>query len=439
MASENSRSFNSLVAHFLGGRLPERLAGMISFAELPIETRRFILRMLILMQQAGYPVTEYTPMLIRTLSDIIPNMLPGAWGGRIPPLTMPGRHQKFDTYVAKQTWPSLPETPVFVDIGCGFPPITTLDTAHTFPEWRVIGVDRDFAPYIVYDPDGNYACFDRRGRFQYFQPVVMGEGLALLSNLDRTKDRFRQIFADFSEMIKGKDPNQRLTLKKNGNRIEQHLIRDFETGNVTFTTSDVTRVHLPPAVVIRCMNMLVYAQKESRNHMLQTVSEFLGEGGVLIAGTNGNDVLARYLVYRKKNGQTAPAEFAFSPDNIRPFGIMPWFTIHDDDPEATFLAALTGAIRGDKEFWPSFSRRFDTLLSQYGIFHRHEDGFLHLPDEELSIPEAVEKMKQLWMQIRAEGYVDDAVNALERRGYAAWQNDVGDIAVEPPEGVFPVF
>jgi len=157
MDHKETRSFNYHVERFLGQRLPERLAGLIAFPELPKEARDFALRMLSLMQQAGYPPTEFTPMLIRSISQIIPNTLPVAWDGRIPPITMPGRHQKFDAYVAKQTWSSMAGTPVFVDVGCGFPPQTTLDTARRFPDWQVIGMDRDYAPYIVYDREGNYA------------------------------------------------------------------------------------------------------------------------------------------------------------------------------------------------------------------------------------------------------------------------------------------
>ena len=50
--------------------------------------------MLTLMKRAGYGVEQFNLALIRWLSVTIPTMLPRAWGGRIPPITMPGRHQK---------------------------------------------------------------------------------------------------------------------------------------------------------------------------------------------------------------------------------------------------------------------------------------------------------------------------------------------------------
>jgi hypothetical protein len=43
-------------------------------------------------------------------------------------------------------------------------------------------------------------------------------------------------------------------------------------------------------------------------------------------------------------------EFAFSLDNLRPSGLTPWFTIHENDPEAFLLAELTGTIRNNQKF-----------------------------------------------------------------------------------------
>jgi hypothetical protein len=132
------------------------VADNVSFPELPFEARSFILRMLALMQQAGYPPTDFTTILTRMLSDMIPNMLPAAWGGRIPPLTMPGRHQRFDAYVAGQSWPATDGMPVFIDIGCGFPPMTTAETAQKFSTWHIFGVDYFFAIQLHWLPATGY-------------------------------------------------------------------------------------------------------------------------------------------------------------------------------------------------------------------------------------------------------------------------------------------
>ena len=50
-----------------------------------------------------------------------------------------------------------------MDVGCGFPPVTAVDTARSLHDWQVYGVDRSFADYVLYDADGYYACFDKNG------------------------------------------------------------------------------------------------------------------------------------------------------------------------------------------------------------------------------------------------------------------------------------
>ena len=168
-----SRTFNALVEEFLDIHLPQQMASSIIFAELSADTQDFIMRMLPLMQRAGYSATEFTPHLIRWLSTTVPSILPGAWGGRIPPLTLPDRHKKLDEYVANQKRVAGSESSVFLDMGCGFPPVTSAETAQKLSDWHVYGVDHSFADYVLYDIDGHYACFDQEGIFQYFQALIL--------------------------------------------------------------------------------------------------------------------------------------------------------------------------------------------------------------------------------------------------------------------------
>ena len=430
-----TRSFNSLVEQYLGSRLPDRLADGVCFPELPSEAQNFILRMLALMQQAAYPPTDFTDVLTRMLSGMIPNMLPCAWGGQIPPLTMPGRHQKFDAYVAGQSWPVTDTPPVFIDIGCGFPPVTTMDTARYFPNWQIIGVDRFFAPYVVHDRTGNYACFDRKGEFQYFQSRQDQGGQELYANADQTRKRFEKIFSDLKPSLTGIDDSRSETVEKNGRKLIKNHIRDFEADNLVFKEADIGAVQLAPARIVRCMNVLIYFSPQRRKETLSLLGDLLEDDGILIAGTNGNNLQARYTVYRKEtNDLPTPVEFSFSPDNLRSFGVMPWFTIHENDPEAFLLAELTGKLRGDRQFWPAFTQRFDDLLEQFGVCRRGGDGFLNLIGTELSVSVLIQKMRSLWQQINSEGYLQEAVGVLRQNGYKAWNNPVGDISVQPPAG-----
>ena len=266
-----AHAFNALVAQFLGGHLPEEMAAAISFPALPTDVKRFISRMLILMQKTDFPVTDFTPTLIWQLSNIMPGFLPCAWSGRAPPLTLPKRNAKIDAYVVKHPWPDRLVNPVFVDMGCGFPPITTLDAAAALSGWRVFGVDRSFFDYVVYEADGNYACFNGQGVFQYFQPRMDLAGIRMYQKPAEVRLRFEKIFDDLHPLL-SKAPDQNSdqnsdraskTVEKNGHTLGHHPIRNYEALNVTFIESEMEDARVPPAHAIRCMNTLIYFEPET--------------------------------------------------------------------------------------------------------------------------------------------------------------------------------
>ena len=433
MKQNEETDFGALVAQKLGIRLPEDLAAPVSLPDLPEETVGFIHRALDLMADAGYPATDFTPPLIRWFSITIPTMLPGAWGGRIPPITLPGRHARLDAYVAGQRWPDKGEPCRFLDIGCGFPPLTTADTARALPHWQVTGVDRCFAEYVLYDPEGHYACFDARGGFLFFQPALKPSARALYGDPAATRQRFSALFQELRPSLSQENPEASETVKKNGHRLVCRQIRDFHGPNLAFVESDLETLASSGATVIRCMNLLVYFSADTRSAMLRRAGDLLENGGILMAGTNGFARESRYAVYRKTPSGLTPTEFAFSPDNLTPIVFMPWFSIHADDPESRLLVRLLRSLRSDTGFWPAFSRRVDALMAKFDLFQRSSDGFLNALNEEMTVTEFIQNTNRLWQQMEKEGFLEEAVAALERAGYTAWQNPAGDIAVNPPE------
>lgn len=431
MQTVQDKSFASLVERFLGKRLPQEMAGTISLSKLPPDTQNFIMRSLALMRRAQYSATEFNPALIRWFFTTIQSILPSAWGGRIPPLTIPGRHQKLDDYVANQNWSPGEAPHVFIDVGCGFPPVTPTDTSRKFGDWQIYGVDASFDDYVLYDNEGHYACFDQKGEFQYFQGLMNLSGRALYADPKAARNRFNELFEDLSPLLRAPDGSKSETVAKNGNKLIHNHIRDFETNNLTLIKSDLMELKLPPATVIRCMNVLLYFEPEIRKKMIAQADELLDDGGILIAGTNGLGIQLRYAVYRKGKDGLVFDEFAFSLDNLGHIVFMPFFTIHENDPEATLLADLARSIRLDRSFWPDFSSRVDELLDHQGICRRGSDGFLHFPEREMPPSEYLEKNALLWREMKKDGYLDEAVNVLGRAGYKAWKNSVDDIAIRP--------
>jgi hypothetical protein len=322
--------------------------------------------------------------------------------------------------------------PVFVDMACGFPPITTTDTATALSDWRVFGVDRSFFDYVVHESDGNYACFNGQGVFQYFQPRMDLSGVRIYQNPAEDRSRFERIFADLHPLLSKATDQTSETVEKNGHTLIHHPIRDYEAPNLTFIESEMEDVQVPPAHAIRCMNTLFYFERETRKRMLEQAGTLLADSGILIVGSNlMSGGCCRYTVYKRENRSIEPMEFALSLDNLRPINVMPWYTLHDDDPEALLLADVIRQVRADRPFWQGFAERLDELMAHYGLFQRHSNGFLYASENVKPATDFSQRASQLWRQVEEEGFADGAVDALNCAGYTAWKNVVGDIAIRP--------
>ena len=155
-----------------------------------------------------------------------------------------------------------------LDVACGFPPMSTLDSATALAGWEIVGVDRVLPHSLVHDGVGNYAVFDDAGRATYFQPLVpTGESWAV-------------------------------------------LLADWEAPS-------------------------------SRFEALPQFAALLSEGGLLVCGTDwAGTVECRSFTYRKRGATLVPHEFAFSVDNVTPFGVVTYYALQDDDTEVETLSRL---------------------------------------------------------------------------------------------------
>ncbi len=427
-----SPTFSAIVEKYLGEPAPISLTDDVNWESLSIEARLFLRRALSLMKTSEYSVNNFSPHLIRWLVTTVPNMLPAAWGGRIPPITIPGRHKKFDDYISTVFGHAMDEPHIYIDVGCGFPPLTTTETARRFGYWQVYGIDKSFATYVLYDENDHYACFDERGKFQYFQAMNNISGRALYAEPESAHRHFNALFRTLHPLLKHDRDGGSEVVEKDKCRLILNHIRDFEMSNLTLIEMDVADVELPPAKVLRCMNLFIYFDIDKRREMLVNISRLLDDAGLLLVGSNGLGIQSRYAVYEKSQSGLWPREFSFSLDNLGHIVFMPWLTVQDNDPEAVLLAELTGAIRKHRSFWEKFSARLDDLFRDHRICRRGSDGFLHFQTNEMPIAEYMEKNALIWNQMEVEGYVEAAIDALNHNGYEAWKNPVGDIAVLAP-------
>lgn len=411
-------------AYFDNRLSPDAVAVLEPLNEAHGDAQALVDRAFRLMQIAGLGVTDLPAFTARILASAS-KAVPSAWDGAIPPITSAGRHHKLDDYVATNPWHQPTSEPVLVDLGCGFPPFTAVDSAAKLPSWRVIGVDPSFARYLVYDDQGHYACFDDDEHLRYYQLAHVDPDPAA------TRARFRHLLQRLLPQLPGNDPGELVEVEHEGARLVCNPLRRYESANLALVTGEVGSLHVDGSVdVIRCMNVLMYFDQSFRQGALEWAGEVLRPGGLFVCGSNWTrSTSSRYTVYQEQDHHLLPREFAFSIDNLRPLSSAPWYALHDDNLENLCNAEAVGIIRSDEGFRRRFDGRLDVLLAQTGICRRGADGYLGGADDGVPLADLDEYAPVLVEQLDREGFVDEAVAVLRRTGRETWRNSVGHIAM----------
>ena len=420
--------------YFDGGLSPTVLKLLADLADQPQEVQEFVERMFRFMKIADFQATDFSSLLGWAIGSIIPRILPGAWGGMIPPITLKERHQKIDEYISLNPWSKVESEGTLLDLGCGFPPSTTVETALRLDKWQIIGADPSFAYYIVYDEIGDYASFDQQGELKYFQAGVpsVERWDDLLRDPDTTRTRFVGLLQNLLDNLPESDPEETTSVEKGENKLIKNPIRGYEGPNLSFLRGGIGELDIGKVDIVRCFNVLFYFDRAFRNKSLVWFADIINDGGLLICGSNwSKSVESRYTVYRKENDNLAEKEFAFSIDNLRPLGPLPWFALHDDDYETNLRAKVARVIRSDSEFQDDFDKSLDLLLSEFELCPRGEDGYLGGVDPGLPGEELEKRWAEIVERLDNDGYVEGAVSVLKGSGYDAWRNCVGHIGVDP--------
>lgn len=397
-------------------------------AKLPLEREdvlEFIERMFVLMNKGGHPAHDLSCLQGNILGSLIARILPGGWEGKIPPITVAGRHKGVDEYFrASSLFNHGPKR--MLDIGCGFPPYTTLETAAAFPDWQITGADPSLPVYLVYDEVGNYCTFDEHKAVVYFQPAIpsVENWNALLTDPRATRAKFKRLLDEL--LAEEKDYTE-----EDFPRLRIDPIHHHSNANLDFINAGIGDFNIDPVDVIRCFNVLFYFNDEFRLNSLEWFSDQLKEGGHLITGSDwALSTEIRYYLYQKKNGSLELKEFAFSIDNFSPVGIVTWYTNLDDDREVHQLAEYLSVLRKDTQFTRAFYELNDRLHRENGICPRDADGYYGNVDQSMSPTELWGRVSAMERALSSSGLVDKAVDVLKSSGYNARKNEVGHIAVE---------
>lgn len=97
---ERWNSVEELCDRYLGGRPSEAVLQLLKNAEgQRAEVRNFLERGFRLMALSRFDPRDLSPAVARFFVVFAPSILPDAWGGIVPPITMPDRHKKIDAYL----------------------------------------------------------------------------------------------------------------------------------------------------------------------------------------------------------------------------------------------------------------------------------------------------------------------------------------------------
>ncbi len=401
--------------YFAGALSPEVVA---TIADLPVDrddARRFVERVCMFMQAGGYPAEDVSPMQADMLAHLVARLLPGRWEGRVPPITVAGRHRLIDLLVARR----YPQAGRLIDIACGFPPLTTLDSATALPDWDIVGVDRSLPAFLVEDGLGNYCVYDESGRALYFQPLLPTPDAwnALLADWEGSRLRLETLLATLRSGG-AVPPGASLTVEP---------ARTFATERLHFVRGDLAAFDGPAADVVRCFNMLLYFDDAFRQQALTHAARLLREGGMFVCGTDWTDTIeCRYSTYVQRGGRLEPDEFAMSLDNLTALGVVPWYTLHDD---AELLAATRVArtLRADGHFIEHLRRTADTWRAEADLGTRDARGYVGPIVSGLSPLELWTRAVALSHRLD-ETFGAEAAAVLTRAGWKARVNEVGHLA-----------
>jgi hypothetical protein len=411
---------------YLGGRPSDPVLQLLKTAEgQRLEVRNFLERAFRLMALSKFDPRDLSPGVARFFVVFAPSMLPDVWGGMVPPITMPGRHKKIDAYLRSNPWANFDPGTVLLDLGCGFPPQTSMDAADAFPEWQIVGADPAFDPYLLYDERENYASFDANGKLRYFQASRPAEFIQLYSDRNATIQRFSEAFAQLLPGLSADDGGLS-TAEHNGMRLLRHPLRTYERSNLKFVQGGFGSSNLPEAGVVRSFNVLIYFDADFRRQAEAWVAQVLRPGRLFVCGRDdGASLNAHYSVYRNEGGRLVEKEFAFGVETVRNCA---WFTLHDGERETWRLAELLGILRSDRTFLRDYDVRQDSLLAQNKIAVRDADGCLADPPDPIDLARMFPAYETIAREIEAE-FADRAISVLQRAGLNAWRNPVGHIAV----------
>jgi hypothetical protein len=391
------------LVHFAPPRV-RRAAPMVEtvLAAAPERVLPHVERTLELLEMArigpSHQTVPFAQLLVRTASAVLASLA----AGEVPPLTFPGRFRGLDDFFARLVGPGPGRV---VDVGCGFPPVTSIELAAKLPGAVVIALDPALPHTEAVLPDGTRAYFDGACRFRH---AVAGGMLVVKQDPPSEVERRAVAWAELHE------------------DALRDALAPYADSAVRFLRARAgwLGASVGPARAIRAMNVLPYFQPEERAAFYAWAERVLDEGGVLLEGVNfAAGAETRFTLHEKHGGALSPVAAGFSIDCVRSYGPIAWMELRaDPGPEA--LARLVGEVRRDAAFREEFDRFLDAQLARRGLLERRADGALHVLGA-VSQAELAGALAGIVDALEEAGFARRAARILSDAGIAATSEGAG--------------
>lgn len=358
---------------YFGGELSQ--ACLAEFDQIDAEDRElvdFADTWLFYFHMAGGRAKDCSPLGSRFFAKIAKSYMPSLWA-KIPPITRGRRLRVIDRVVHEVLGIPSDQAIDFLDVGCGYPPVTTVETAELCPAWTCVGIDPNFPASILFDSEGTGACFDEAGTLVYIQ-YLGGDLQPDVGRVERDRERFALEW----DKIQG-NPSLREELIR-GERLAGDPIKHYEGRNLTFRAGTLTGLGAYQTFdLIRCMNVFMYFAGQGILENIRHAKSLLGDSGMFICGSvPEGGAAARYLAYQKCGTALVPRLFGMDLGKLSQRDGNGWWAFHKDQPDPLFLAKVVRLVSDDRDRFGQVSSVVDRLEHEFGYSHRDPDGYLHL-------------------------------------------------------------
>lgn len=380
------------------------------------------------LHRSGFDPHDFTPQAGQWYETETLDYLPSALE-IIPPITIKDRLAEVDDYVLSQRTTTEGSPWCMLDIGCGYPPYTTLEFADKFRNCAVDAIDPNLPAYILFDHHRDHAaCFNEEKELVFLQ-------CANASVLNEQRQEIREgLAAEWNEIKTHLQDNDAYIHElKEAGRLIMDPMTAFARENVRFHAEAFADFRSERKYdLIRCFGVLLYYDREFYMDFLVGINRTLVDGGTFLHGIVDpfHAKQVHYVEVEKRSDGLLQKTLAFSISHISPLLNTYAWVFHGNNPDSLLLVRLLKLINSDRRFYDAYVKRFDHLLDTAELATRDSRGYRSaLPG--LWTKEAKQQLQDICEEMLRE-FGDELIGLLGRHGICATINPVGHIGVDLP-------